>query len=170
MRKRSAGSLEAETLRQKIGDETLLWAFFPFVKDDGTRPEFIDDLAAGAAGRTWDSAIASVGGDEGHGANLEFWTIFSDSGKDRSTFGAVGHSVRGVLDVASHEDLSFRGKDSRAHSKVGKGCVRVFHDLACRPEQAFARGNWHLSLLHIQINFDEEQEGASVTPKRLGRR
>jgi len=71
MRKRSAGSLEAETLRKKIGDETLLWAFFPFVEDDGARPEFIDDLAAGAAGRAWNSVIVG----NGHGANLEFWAI-----------------------------------------------------------------------------------------------
>ena len=56
-RKRSAGSLEAKTLRQKIGDETLLRAFLALVEDDGARAEFIDDLAAGAAGRAWDSLI-----------------------------------------------------------------------------------------------------------------
>src|SRR6267378_5763246 len=146
MRKRSAGSLEAETLRQKIGDETLLWAFFPFVEDDGARPEFIDDLAAGAARRTRNPVIVG----NGDGENLEFWAMLGDSGKDCGTLGAVGHSVRRVLDITSHEYLAFRGEDSRAHSEVGEGRIGVFHHFARGTEQTFAHGRRHLYCLHTQ--------------------
>src|ERR1035437_4054249 len=137
IRKHSAGSLEAETLRQKIGDEALLRAFCALVEDDGARAEFIDDLAAGAAGRAWNSVIVH----HGDGTNLELWPIFSDCGKDRSTLGAVGHSVRCVLDVASHEDLAFRSENGCAHSEVGEGGVGVLHHLARLTEQAFPHGS-----------------------------
>src|ERR1019366_682155 len=155
IRKHSAGSLEAETLRQKIGDEALLRAFCALVEDNGARAEFIDDLAAGAAGRAWNSVIVG----NGNGANLESRTDLGDGGKDRGALGAVGHSVRCVLDVASCEHLAFRGEDGRAHPEVGKGGVGVLHHLARRTEQAFAHGSWDLWLWHIQIDFTEEQEG-----------
>ena len=96
------------------------------VEDDGARAEFIDDLAAGAAGRAWNSVIV----DDGDGVYLEFWAKLGDGRKDRRTLGAVGHSVRRVLDVASQEDLTFRGEDGCAHSKVGEGRVGVLHYFA----------------------------------------
>jgi len=49
----------------------LLRAFFALVEDDGTRPKFIDDLAAGAAGRAWNSVIVG----DGDGVNLKFWAM-----------------------------------------------------------------------------------------------
>src|SRR5882762_2747689 len=153
IRKHSAGSLEAETLRQKIGDETLLWAFFPLEEDDGARPEFIDDLAAGAAGRARNSVIVG----DGDGLNLEFPTALSDGRKDRGTLSAVRHSVRRVLNVTSHEDLALRGEDSRTHSEVGEGRIGVPHYFARRAEQTFAHGRWHFCLLHTQANFAQDR-------------
>src|SRR5260370_41311351 len=97
MRRCWAGSLEAETLRQKIGDETLLWAFFPLVEDDGAGPEFIYHLTAGATGRAWDSVIIC----NGDGANLEFWTMLGNGIKDRRTLTAVRLSLRRILAVSS---------------------------------------------------------------------
>src|SRR5260370_9745056 len=128
MRRCWAGSLEAETLRQEISDETLLWALFPVVEDDGARPEFIDHLTAGATGRAWNSVIIG----DGDGANLEFWTMLGNGRKDRRTLSAVGHSVRRILDVASDEDLSFRGEDIRAHSAVGALRIGILHYSARR--------------------------------------
>jgi hypothetical protein len=103
---------------------------------------------------------------DGDGANLKFWTMFSDGRKYRGALGAVGHSVRRVLDVASHKDLAFRGEDSRAHSEVGEGRVGIPHYFARRAEQTFAHGRWHFCLLHTQTDFAEEQEWAIVPPER----
>ena len=136
IRKHSAGSLEAETLRQKIGDETLLWAFFPLVEDDGARPEFVNDLAACAAGRAWNPMIVG----NGDGENLEFGPELGDSRKDRGTLSAVGHSVGRIFDVTSYEDLAFRGENGRAHSEVGEGRIGVLHHFVRRTEQTFAHG------------------------------
>src|SRR5208282_6464989 len=97
-------------------------AFFALVEDDGARPELIDDLAAGAARGARNSVVVFVGdGGHGDGANLEFRPGLGDSGKDRGTLGAVGQSVRSILDVASHEDLAFCSEDGCAHSKFGEG-------------------------------------------------
>src|SRR5260370_37592796 len=134
MRRCWAGSLEAETLRQKIGDETLLWAFFPLVEDDGAGPEFIDHLTAGATGRAWNSVIIGNGG----GANLEVWAMLGNGRKDRRTLSAAGHSVRRILDVASDEDLAFRAEDSPAHPELGERRIGILHYFARRTAQAFA--------------------------------
>src|SRR5208282_24783 len=164
--KHSAGSLEAETLRQKIGDETLFWAFFALIKDHGVRPKFIDDLAAGTAGRAW-NFISLIGrGDDGDGANLKFRAIFRDRRKDRGALGAVSHSVRRVLDVTSREHSTFRGEDGCAHPKVGEGCVCILHHFARCTEQALARDGRHLCRWHTQTAFAEDWEWAIVTPAR----
>src|SRR5271156_2703190 len=105
--KHSEGSLEAKALRQKIGDETLLRPFFALIEDDGTRPELVDDLATGAAGRAWNAVIAIRRGDHGNGLNLKFWAVFSDGRKNCGTLGAVRHSVRRILDVAARKDSAF---------------------------------------------------------------
>jgi len=51
----AGGFTGGETLREKICDRTLLWAILALVENDGARAEFIDDLAAGSAGRAWNA-------------------------------------------------------------------------------------------------------------------
>jgi hypothetical protein len=137
MAKRSTGSLEPKALRQQIGDGPLLWTFRPLVDDGGPRSKFIDHLAARAARRAWNSLIVS----DGNGADLQFWTIFSDGGKDRGPLGAVGYSIGRILDVASHEDMAFRGENGGANLEMGERRVSILHDFARRTEQAFAHGS-----------------------------
>ncbi len=164
MAKRSTGSLEAKALRQQIGDGPLLWTFRALVDDGGPRSKFIDHLAAGAAGRARNSMIVS----DGNGADLQFWTIFSDGGKNRGTLGAVGHSVRRVLDVAADEDFALRCKNGRADPELGKWRVRVPRYFARGSKQAFARRNRHFICWHTQIDWTEDRE--IVTPVCLRRR
>ena len=93
--------------------------------------------AARAARRAWNSLIVS----DGNGADLQFWTIFSDGGKDRGPLGAVGYSIGRILDVASHEDMAFRGENGGANLEMGERRVSILHDFARRTEQAFAHGS-----------------------------
>src|ERR1700722_4828704 len=112
--KRSPGSLETKALRQKIGDRALLRAFFTVIEDHGIRSKFINDLPAGAARRTRHSLAV----DDGDRANLKLRTIRCNRGKYRGALGTVGHSVGGIFDVASDENLALRGQDRSSHPEV----------------------------------------------------
>src|SRR5450432_3399384 len=126
MVKGSAGSLEAETLREQIGDRAFLRTLFAFVENNGSRSEFVYDLPAGPARRTWDPVIVHYS----HGLDFQFGAIFGHSRKDRGTLGAVCHSVGRIFNVASHERLAFRGENRRANSKVREGRIGILHHFA----------------------------------------
>lgn len=134
--KRSTGSLEAETLRQKIGNKALRRAFFTLIENNGARTEFINDLAARAARRARNPVIIG----DGDGPDFKFWTIFRNRRKDSSALGAIGHSVRRVLNIAPNKDAAFRCENGRAHSELGKGRVSILHHFARRTEQALPNG------------------------------
>src|ERR1700691_1608671 len=156
----SADSLEAETLRKKLGDETLRGTFFPLVKNDCSWPEFINHLAARPTRRARGSMIVR----HGDGFDFEFWSALSDSGKNRGTLGAVSHSVRCILDVASDKDLPPRGENSSTYFKVRERRIGIFHHLARCAEQSFARDGRQFCVLHSQIDLLKITWCAIVTP------
>jgi len=164
MARHLAWSLQAEALRQKIGDETLLRSFFTLIEDDGARPEFIDHLTASAARRARGPLVV----DDSDCLDLKLGATFGNRGKNRCTFGAVGHSVRRVLDVAADEDFALRCKNGRADPELGKWRVRVPRYFARGSKQAFARRNRHFICWHTQIDWAEDRE--IVTPVCLRRR
>jgi hypothetical protein len=123
--KRRLGSLEAEPFRKKFGDVSLLGATRALKKDRGVGAEFVDDLAASAAGRAGHALIV----DDADGADFNFGTEFGNGGEDGGPLGAVAESVGGVFNVASGKDFAVREQNGGAHAEVRVWCVRVLHDL-----------------------------------------
>lgn len=102
---------------------TLLRASFALVKNNGAWTEFINHLAAGAAGGARNSVIVA----DRYGANLKIWSICGDRRENRGTLGTISHTVGSILDVASSKDLPFGGEDGRANSEVGERRVGILH-------------------------------------------
>src|SRR5208282_2190547 len=110
-----AGSLEAESFRKKFGDVRLPGAVCPLKENGGVRAEFVNYLPASSAGRTRDSVVVG----DGDGANLDLGAQRGYRRENRGTFGAVGHAVRSVLDIAAGENLAVGEQDRRADAEVG---------------------------------------------------
>jgi len=104
----------------------------PEVENFGVRSEFADDLAACPARRAGHVAIiydcdctnSHLLGSKG-----------SNCRKDRRAFGTVRESIRGVLDIASVEDLSAREQDCSADPEVRIRSIGVFIRMLCHCEQ-----------------------------------
>ncbi len=74
----------------------LLWPACAQKKDRCVRPEFVNHLSAGAAGRAGGAVI--IGHD--HSPNLNLWTHLGDSGEYRGALGTIRHPVRSILHIA----------------------------------------------------------------------
>ena len=114
----------------------LLRAFCALKKYGRVGSELVDDLPACAAGRTGDVLI--IGDSDRMDFNLG--SELRDRGEDCRAFGAVGHAVGSVLDVAAGKYLSVGQQDGRAHMKIRVGCVGVFHDFGGGLVELFAKG------------------------------
>src|SRR5437868_3561535 len=89
-------SLQAESFRQEFGDAGFLPALSGGKEDDCLRTEFVNHLAASAAG-----SAGYVLGDHRNRADFELRSRVGDGGKNRGTLGAIGHSIGGVFHVAT---------------------------------------------------------------------
>src|SRR5438067_11479730 len=90
-------SLQAESFRQEFGDAGFLPTLSGGKEDDCLRTEFVNHLAASAAG----SAGYVLGVDHRNRADFELRSRRGHCRKDRGTFGTVGHSIGGVSHVAT---------------------------------------------------------------------
>jgi len=126
-------SFETEPFREKFGDVGLLLAVSALKENDGVGAEFVDHLAAGAAGGAGDALIV----DDRDRGDLDLGTQSSHGRKNRGALGAIRHSVGGVLYVAAGEDFAFCSEQSGTHSEVGVGGVGVLHRRPGGLEQAF---------------------------------
>jgi len=96
--------------------------------------KFVDYLAASPAGRAGNSLII----DDSNGADFQLRARFGNAREDSGALGTIGHAVRRVFDIAADKSFAFRGKNGRAHAKLGKRRVSIRHRAACRQEQAAA--------------------------------
>lgn len=123
--------------------------------------ELVDDLAARPARRTRDPMIIG----DGDCLNLNLRTQLGDSSEDCRPLGAVGHSVRGVLHIATGKDLAVGQQNRRAHMKIGIGGMRILHDPDCRLLQLFTYADGDCFLEHKEIN-----SARSVAKQAIGMR
>lgn len=82
-------------------------------KDRRVGTEFVYDLAAGAAGRAGHALV--VGHNDG--ADIDLGSKLRNRRKNCRAFGAVGHAVRSILDIAPRENFAIREEDGGAHAK-----------------------------------------------------
>lgn len=113
-------------------------------KDLCVRAKFINDLAAGAARRAWNSLFV----DHRDGLDFNFRPTLGNRRKNRRALGAIRHSIRSILHVASGEYLPIRQQDRRADTKFRIRRVRIFHDIFCGSNQALLLFFGYLFLGH----------------------
>jgi len=101
----------------------------PWKKDRRIGAEFVNDLTARTAGRTGQALVV------GHSdrANLDPGPKLRDGRENRRAFGAVGHSVGGILHIASREDFAVREENGGSNAKFRVRRVRVLHDFLRGP-------------------------------------
>ena len=97
-------------------------------EDSGVRPEFVDHLTAGAAGRTRDALVV----DYRDRADLNLGSKLRDRGKNRRALGTIGHSVRRILHITTSENFPVREKNGGSDSELRIGRMRVLHDFLRR--------------------------------------
>jgi hypothetical protein len=88
--------------------------------DESRRTEFVDDLAASAAG------ARGLGGRRENGDGKNAALTGRGGGENRGALGAIAQTVGGVLDVAAGVDFARGGEDGGAHGKLGIRRIRFF--------------------------------------------
>ena len=68
-------------------------------------------------------------------ADLDLWTKPRDGGENRGALRAIGHSVGGILNIATGEYFAIGQKHSRPDPKLRIGSVRVLHNFFRRSQQ-----------------------------------
>src|ERR1700739_1583951 len=104
---RSNDSLEAEALRQKLRDVALLRTLIALIEDDGIGAELVNHLTASTTRRAGHSL--RVRHRDSH--NLELGPFCGDGGENCRALGAIGHSIRSILDVAADKDVALGSED-----------------------------------------------------------
>src|SRR5581483_7825866 len=107
--KRRVRSFEAEPIRQEFRNVCLLPAFIFSKKHNCIRTEFVNHLTASATGRTIRILIIH----NRNRANLQLGAALRDGCEYRSSLGAVCHSIRSILDIATEENIALGGQQSR---------------------------------------------------------
>jgi hypothetical protein len=122
----SLGVVEQEGRGEQVGDAGLRnGPCFAGEEDDGVgSAEFVDGLAAGAAGLA--GGVVEVRNSDG--ADTYFGAVQADSGGDGGLFGADGEAVGGVFDVAAGDDSTVGEQDGCANPEVAVGSVGVMGD------------------------------------------
>jgi hypothetical protein len=141
----SLGVVEEEGGGEQVSDAGLRnGPCFAGEEDDGVgRAEFVDGLAAGAAGLA--GGVVEVR--DSDGADTDFGAVEADSGGDGGLFGADGEAVGGVFDVAADDDSTVGEQDGCANAEVTVGGVGVMGDgdgalLQVRALGRAERGGW----------------------------
>lgn len=92
---------------------SLLRPSRPLKKYGCVGAEFVNDLTAGAAGRTGHALIVGYN----DGTNIDPGPKLRNSGKNCRALGAVCHPVRSILYVAAREYFSVREQDGGTYPK-----------------------------------------------------
>lgn len=119
------------------------------VEDNRIRTEFINDLAACAAGRAWHALVIHYS----DCADIQPSTGLRDRRKDGSALGAVGHPVGRILHIAAGEDFTFGRQECGTDAKIGVGRMSVFHHFARLMQQGLALLGRDIccGLLHVMM-------------------
>jgi hypothetical protein len=117
-------SLEAESFRKKFFNMGFFGTFGALKEYGSVGAKLINNLPARAAGRTSHAPIIR----QGDSSDLNSGTELGNGGEDGGPLCTVGHSIRGVLNVATGEDPSIREQDGCADSKFGIGGMCILHD------------------------------------------
>ena len=126
--------------------------------------KLVDHLAACSTGRAGNAVIV----DDGNRCDFELGTEFGHGCEDGGALGAVGHAVRGVLDVATRKDLPGFREYGGTYPEIRIGRIRFLHGRAGGSQEGGALFLRSVCLLHkfekSEVSVEAENSGPDCNP------
>jgi len=139
-----------------------LWSLHALEEHGGVGAELVNHLAACAAGRTRHSPVV----DYRNRQDLNLWTKLCHGRENRSTLGAVGHSVGGIFHIAARKNSTARQENRSTNPEVRIWGMRVLHHFLCRPQQSCRYISRECFLAH-RVCLRTVKSRAIVNPDRV---